>query len=194
MWFSQVAGWIIPIIGLVIALALSGVSFRFGKTCHANHDNSLGALWIPLLVFAGLTVILQFATFAYCVKVYLASLTDNRSPTETSSGLAYTHSIRTMTPRQAYRRVRRVIQLQWRGIIVVLIIIADVIFFAVVFVFQDNILEAVKSDFSLSEPWITCLVELPDRKDLCLDDAKPLTVPLPTVMAVLILLSVSPLS
>lgn len=191
MWMAQVLGWGIPIVGLIIALMVSGVSFRFGQTCHINHHNSLADFWIPLLVFAGLTVIIQFATFGYCIKVYLASLADSSASTENSGMPSYTASIRTMTPRQAYRRVRRVIQLQWRGIVIVLIIICDVIFFAVIFVFQDNVVQAAKTG-SRATAWVKCLMEADgDKKVACLPHARNLVVPLPTVVAVLILLAVS---
>lgn len=189
MWFSQALGWGIPIIGLVLLLVFSGVSFRFGQTCHINHENSLADFWIPLLIFAGLTVLIQFATFGYCIKVYLASLADNAESTEHSGRPSYSNSIRTMTPRQAYRRVRRVIQLQWRGIVIVLIIIADVIFFAVVFVFLDSTVEDIKTDPKKALPWITCLATY-NNKYACLDLVQPLVVNLPTVTAVLVLLAV----
>ncbi|KAK3309552.1 uncharacterized protein B0T15DRAFT_545341 [Chaetomium strumarium] len=191
MWFSQALGWGIPVIGVVIAFILSGVSFRFGQTCHINHKNSLADLWIPLLVFAGLTIIIQFATFGYCIKVYLASLADNSASTEGSGLPSYTNSIRTMTPKQAYRRVRRVIALQWRGIAIVLIIIADVIFFSVVFVFQDNTVEAVKRDQSIATPWVRCLLAKNGDKTACLDEASMLAVSMPTVGAVLFLLGMN---
>ncbi|KAK7907890.1 hypothetical protein PG985_015193 [Apiospora marii] len=191
MWLSQVVGWGIPIVGLIIALMVSGVSFRFGGTCHINHQNSLADFWIPLLVFAGLTVIIQFATFGYCIKVYLASLADSSATTENSGMPSYTASIRTMTPRQAYRRVRRVIQLQWRGIVIVLIIICDVIFFAVIFVFQDNVVQSAKKG-TKALPWVKCLYsEQTDKKNRCLPYANNLVVPLPTVVAVLILLAMN---
>ncbi len=189
MWFSQAFGWGIPLIGLTLLLVFSGVSFRFGQTCHINHENSLADFWIPLLIFAGLTVLIQFATFGYCIKVYLASLADSAESTEQSGGPSYTNSIRTMSPRQAYRRVRRVVQLQWRGIVIVLIIIADVIFFAVVFVFLDSTVEDIKNDPSKALGWITCLATH-GEKDPCLDLAEPLVVNLATVTAVLILLAV----
>jgi hypothetical protein len=192
MWFSQAAGWGIPVLGVVCAIVFSGFSFRFGSTCHINHKNSLADLWIPLLVFAGLTIIIQFATFGYCIKVYLASLADNSSSTEGSGLPSYTNSIRTMTPKQAYRRVRRVIELQWRGIAIVLIIITDVIFFSIVFVFQDNTVEAVKRDSSIASEWITCLFTNQGKKDACLGKAGPLVVNMPTVGAVLFLLAVFP--
>ena len=191
MWFSQAAGWGIPAIGITIALVFSGVSFRFGATCHINHENSLADLWIPLLVFAGLTIIIQFATFGYCIKVYLASLSDTSTSTENSNLQSYTNSVRTMTPRHAYRRVRRVIQLQWRGVVIVLIIVVDVILFSVVFVFQDNTVQSVKENPDLVAPWIGCLILNPDNKSACIKEASSIVVNMATIGAVLILLGVS---
>ncbi|KAL2174673.1 uncharacterized protein P884DRAFT_302249 [Thermothelomyces heterothallicus CBS 202.75] len=191
MWFAQAVGWGIPVIGVIIAFILSGVSFRFGPTCHINHKNSLADLWIPLLVFASLTIVIQFATFGYCIKVYLASLADNSASTEGSGMPSYTNSIRTMTPKQAYRRVRRVIALQWRGIAIVLIIVADVIFFSIVFVFQDNTVEAVMRDKSLAWDWVSCLVTNGGDKVPCLDEASALAVNMATTGAVLFLLGMN---
>ncbi|KAL2171127.1 hypothetical protein VTG60DRAFT_3642 [Thermothelomyces hinnuleus] len=191
MWFAQAVGWGIPVIGVIIAIILSGVSFRFGPTCHINHKNSLADLWIPLLVFASLTIVIQFATFGYCIKVYLASLADNSASTEGSGMPSYTNSIRTMTPKQAYRRVRRVIALQWRGIAIVLIIVADVIFFSIVFVFQDNTVEAVMRDRSLAWDWVSCLITNGGDKVPCLDEASALAVNMATTGAVLFLLGMN---
>ncbi|KAL1868052.1 hypothetical protein VTK73DRAFT_3853 [Phialemonium thermophilum] len=191
MWFSQAAGWGIPAIGIIVSLLFSGVSFRFGSTCHINHTNSMADLWIPLLVFSGLTIVVQFATFGYCIKVYLASLADNSASTEGSNLPSYTNSIRTMTPRQAYRRVRRVIALQWRGIAIVIIIVIDVIFFSVVFVFQDNTVQRVKKDPSLAIEWLGCLLTHPDNKEACVHLAESLVVNMATIGAVLVLLGMN---
>jgi hypothetical protein len=190
MFFAQAAGWGVPIIGVVLALVFSGVSFRFGPTCHINHENSLADFWIPLLIFAGLTVIITFATFGYCIKVYLASLSDSSASTENSGLPAYPNSVRTYSPRQAYRRVRRVIALQWRGIAIVLIIITDVIFFSIIFVFQDTAVQSVKNDPTVGEDWVLCLFEHRGDKDKCLDKAQKLVVNEATVTAVLLLLAV----
>jgi len=191
MWFAQALGWGVPIVGLVVLLVFSGVSFRFGATCHINHENSLADFWIPLLVFAGLTTVIQFATFGYCIKVYLASLSDNAASTENSNLPSYTNSIRTMSPKQAYRRVRRVVQLQWRGIVIVLIILADVVFFSIVFVFADNAVQSIKDDPSLALPWVKCLISTKGDKTKCLDLAENLAPSVPTVIAVLILLGMN---
>lgn len=196
MIFSHAAGWLVPFVVVTLALVFSGVSFRFGDTCHINHKNSLADFWIPILIFAGLTTLIQFATLGYCIKVYLASLADSSASTEGSGMPDYTHSIRTMTPRQAYKRVRRVIALQWKGIAIVLIIIVDVIYFSVVFVFMDNTVEEVKHNPEISKPWIQCLVEAiakgGDKND-CLDEARGLVAGEGTVIAVLLLLAVSSL-
>ncbi|KAM5355860.1 hypothetical protein ACJ41O_002506 [Fusarium nematophilum] len=191
MIFAQAAGWGVPILGIALALVFSGVSFRFGATCHINHENSLADFWIPLLLFAGLTVIITFATFGYCIKVYLASLVDGGASSEGSSLPTYSQSIKTMSPRQAYRRVRRVIALQWRGIAIVLIIIADVIFFSVIFVFQDNVVQSVRDDPKVAADWVMCLVANDGDKDKCLSDARSLVLNEATVTAVLLLLALN---
>ena len=191
MWFAQAAGWGVPVLDIILALIFSGVSFRFGPTCHINHANSLADFWIPLLIFAGLTVIITFATFGYCINVYLASLKDNSTSTEGSGLQQYTSSVRTVTPRQAYRRVRRVIALQWRGIAIVLIIIADVIFFSVVFVFQDTVIESVASNPKIAQAWVFCLINTEGDKMKCLPKTHNFVVNEATAMAVLLLLGVS---
>ncbi len=191
MWFAQAVGWGLPVAAVILALVFSGVSFRFGSTCHINHANSLADLWGPLLGFAGLTICIQLITFGYCIKVYLASLADNSATTGSSGLPSSANSIQTMTPRQAYRRVRRVIQLQWRGIAIVLIIIADVIFFSIIFVFQDRTVESVKQDPQVGLPWLTCLIAKGGDKNKCMKEAGALVVNEASVGAVLVLLGVS---
>ncbi|KAH6675602.1 G protein-like protein-coupled receptor : GPCR, secretin-like protein [Halenospora varia] len=192
MWGALATGWGIPAIGLTVAMVFSGVSFRFGDTCHINHKNSLADLWIPLLIFAGITVIVQFATFGYCIKVYLASLADDSTTTNSSGLPSYTTSLRgTISPRQAYRRVRRVIELQWRGIAIVLLIIADVVFFAVVFVFMDDMEANIINKPAKSLPWLTCLITSKGDKNSCLKFAETLVINEATVMSVLLLLSLN---
>ena len=188
MYGALATGWGIPAIILTLLLVFSGVSFRFGDTCHINHTNSF---WVPLLVFAGTTVVVQFATFGYCIKVYLASLSDDSTTTNSSGLPSYTNSVRgTISPRQAYRRVRRVLELQWRGIAIVLLIITDVIFFAIIFVFMDDLETNALKDPLKSLAWLECLVENLGEKDKCLKQAGSLVVNEATVMAVLVLLSV----
>jgi hypothetical protein len=186
-------GWAIPAVGLALALSLTGVSYRFGNVCHINHKDSIQDFWGPLLAFSAAALLLQFFTLAYCIKVYLKNLVDDKPTTDTSSALpSYSSSVRTaQTARAAYRRVKKVIQLQWRGVTIVLLVIADVIFFAVVFVTMDNGSQVNAAEMQRALPWLTCLVLSGGQKDECLPQAKDLVERESVVQAVLIMLGVS---
>jgi hypothetical protein len=189
---TMVAGWGVPAIGLAVALILTGTSYRFGSVCHINHEKSIQDFWGPLMVFAAAALIVQLVTMAYCVHVYIKSLLDTNPTTDNSSALpSYTSSVRTVTARQAYRRVRRVVRLQWRGIAVVLTIIGNVIFFTVVFLAMDNAVKRTPENLKKAEPWILCLVLTKGDKTACASRASGLGPNEPTIMATLILLSLS---
>jgi hypothetical protein len=48
MWGALAAGWVTPAIIVTFSLIFSGVSFRFGETCHINHKNSKSRLYPAL--------------------------------------------------------------------------------------------------------------------------------------------------
>ncbi|KAL6715922.1 hypothetical protein ACLMJK_006883 [Lecanora helva] len=199
-WASILGGWGVPALIVAIALPVTGISYRFGDTCHINHTKALDDYWGPLLAFAAISTVLQFTTFGYCIKVYIKSLFEdsNKSSSQASSGglPSYTSrsgSIKTVTARQAYRRVQKVIALQWRGTVIVLIIIINVVFLAVVFVQMDNTVTAAVHHLEKAEPWLLCLVMNQGNKNACLDKVRSadLVTSEATVMAVLILLSLN---
>ena len=74
---------------------------------------------------------------------------------------------------------------------IVLIIIADVIFFSIVFVFQDNTLNELQEDPSIAAEWTACLTRTAGDKNECLEEAQGVVIPMATVFAVLLLLAVS---
>ena len=188
---ALLAGWGLPALFVSLALSIAGVSYRFGDTCHINHNGSLGTFWIPILTFAGLATIIQFSTFGYCIRVYIKALLDSDTTTQNSSGLPSIHgSVRTVTAKAAYRRIRKVIGLQWRDIIVVVLIITDVVFFSVIFIYMDNTIMTVLKNHAEFQPWVLCLVISGGDKNQCLPEASSLAIKESTVMAVLVLLSV----
>lgn len=192
MWTAFACGFGIPAIGVTIMLILTGVSFRFGEICHINITNGLYDYWIPVMIFASAALFLQLSTMAYCVHIYLRSLFDKTASTTGSSGAAglpYTSSVRTVTARQAYRRVRRVLQLQWRGIALVLIIIANVIFFAVVFINLDNAVVPNIENMRTATPWLECLAITGGDREGCREYAAAIGPNEATLLAVVLLLS-----
>lgn len=191
-WGSILVGVGVPILLIAIALPATGVSYRFGDTCHINHEKALGDYWGPLLSFAAISTILQFTTFGYCIKVYIKSLFDDTATSDNSSGLpSYNSSVRTVTAKQAFRRIKKVVALQWRSILIVLIIIANVVFLSIVFISMDNTVSAITTNVERAQPWLLCLAVHNGDKTECWKEVGLLVRNESTVMAALILLSVT---
>jgi hypothetical protein len=194
-YISQGLGWGIPAALFTATMTVTGVSFRFASQCDVNHTNSMADFWGPLMAFAGAAGILQLMTFAYCIRVYLKNLfTDQVASSSAASGSnlpSYTTSVRTQTARAVWRRLQKVLWLQWRGICIVTIILVDVIFFSIVFVWLDGLQSSVEKNLTKIEPWLTCLVLHPTDKDACLPLVGNFLVNQATVIAVMLLLSLA---
>lgn len=192
-YWAQGLGWTVAAGFFTATITVTGVSFRFGDVCHVNSSHSLADFWGPLLAIAGAATLLQLGTFAYCIKVYLQSMwNDDKTETQSSMGLpSYTTSVKTRSPRAIYRRVRKVLYLQWRGITIVVFILVDVIFFSVVFIWLNSISAHAADDLELALPFLICLVSNPVNHDQCTPLAEKLFVNKHTVIAVLIMLSLA---
>ncbi|KAI9866508.1 MAG: hypothetical protein M1813_001059 [Trichoglossum hirsutum] len=172
---AQLFGWSTPAVFLAIVLSITGVSFKFGDTCQINSSNSLAAFWGPMLGFAAAAIIIQFST----------------TTTGSSALPSPLGSVRIVSARQAFKRIKRVFALQWRGILIVILIIADVAFFAIAFIKFDESTGVTKMNMRKAEKWLTCLVISNGDKHQCLSLAKKLTISEATAIAVLILLSMN---
>nr|POE58029.1 hypothetical protein CFP56_74893 [Quercus suber] len=195
-YFSQAFGWGIPAVLFTAIMVVTGVSFRFGNACHVNHENSMANFWGPLLGMAALAGILQLMTFGYCINVYLKNLWTEQSPhsstTASSTGLpSYSNSVRTQTARAVWRRLQKVLWLQWRGICIVTIILFDVVFFSTIFVYLDRMQASIQHDYTKVYPWLYCLVLNNGNKNDCLPEIGSWLVSEGMVTAVLILLSLA---
>ncbi|KAI9884591.1 MAG: ribosomal 40S subunit protein S13 [Watsoniomyces obsoletus] len=60
---AQLAGWGIPAAFVAASLVVTGVSYRFGDTCHIKHHKGLEIFWVPLLTCGAAAIIVQFATY-----------------------------------------------------------------------------------------------------------------------------------
>lgn len=74
---------------------------------------------------------------------------------------------------------------------IVLLIIAEVVFFSVVFVSMDNSSQVNAALLEKATPWLTCMVLTGGDKDKCLPQAQDLVKNEAVVIAVLIVLGVS---
>lgn len=195
-YISQAAGWGVPAAFFTAVMALTGVSFRFGSACHVNHQYAMADFWGPLLGMAGAAGILQLFTFAYCIRVYLKNLfAEPAGPSQSSASgsqlPSYAGSVKTQTARAVWRRLQKVLWLQWRGICIVTIILVDVVFFSIVFLQLDRTQSSAPKKLEKIEPWLLCLAQHPTNKGACLDFVGNWLVNAPTVLAVLILLGLS---
>jgi hypothetical protein len=70
IWISLFIGIIIPALFLGITIAVSGFSYRFGKICLLNHQNSFAVFWGWLIGLGVAAFLVQTVTTAYCIYVY----------------------------------------------------------------------------------------------------------------------------
>lgn len=64
-WFfytAQAVGWGVAATLFTLTMTLTGVSFRFGDTCHINSEHSMATFWGPLLSIAGGAGVIQIFT------------------------------------------------------------------------------------------------------------------------------------
>ncbi|KAF1812145.1 hypothetical protein P152DRAFT_397621 [Eremomyces bilateralis CBS 781.70] len=192
---SQALGWGLVSLFFVLTLVFTGVSFRFGDACHVNSEHSTKDFWGPMLGMAGASALLQIATFGYCIHVYIKNMfSDEKTETSSSGGLAsYSGSAhRNQTARGVYRRVTKVLWLQWRAILMVIFILADVIFLSVVFIYLNDITDhAFTTKRDQLMPWLTCLLISGGRKEECFADAQRFLISQPVVTAILMLLGLA---
>jgi hypothetical protein len=201
-WFfytAQGLGWGIVATLFTVTITITGVSFRFGDTCHVNPNNSMADFWGPMLGISTAAALIQVLTFFYCIKVYLSNVfNDSPQPTNGSSGLPSYHSssIRTASARAVYQRVKKVLWLQWRSITIVFFVLIDIIFFAIVWVRMDNALQTARDgDLKHFLPFLTCLFINGEKgKEKCFALGQQALANESTALAILMLLSVSPIA
>ena len=174
---------------VAIALSVSGVQYTFGRICYIipNHDRA--TFWGPLLGIAIASLLLQIITVIYCVALIVRPYINYQK----LRWYGYTYSIHDAHSLGAQRTassVRKILQMQWRPILITLLILIYVVYLAAVFMqlrqFHDYPAEARHS-------WFECLASSHGNKFSCLSLTEPLGPSEPKLLAVLYMLIVSPL-
>ena len=192
-YLSQIFGWGIVATLFVVTMVLTGVSFRFGNACHVNAEHSLADFWGPLLGIAAGAGLIQVMTFLYCIKVYIQNMwSDDKTETNTSVGLpSYTSSIRAHSVKAVYRRMKKVLWLQWRSIAIVVFLLVDLIFFAIVWIKLNNdVTDASSGHLHRFMPFLYCLFKYQGDKTKCYPEGQNALLNESIAVAILMLLSV----
>ena len=219
MYLAHVIGWGLPLVFLTLSLSITGVSYRMGRTCIPNPDNVSKTLmwrcegtdnkqsivtWFGwLIAFGCLAAMIQFITTGFCVAIYARQLLKRgmeqpRTTTTSTTGNAAlpttpSSQIGPSSKRLAWRRVHRVLLMQWRSIALSVLIIIECLYFGTVYVAQTRAgREAGKPQHVPQiQAWITCLVVSEGDKEKCLHLSAPLGIDENTVVASLFIVSVS---
>ena len=138
---------------------------------------------------------IQFVTTGLCLVVYARSLPGHHNmpvSTETSVDSSIPPQ-NELGKRLAWRRVHRVMLLQWRSIVLSIMVIVEALYFSTVYVAQQRAAEedAQPPHTAQIEAWALCLITSGGDKNQCLDKAQALGIPERTVVASLFMASVS---
>ncbi|KAK5715129.1 hypothetical protein LTR15_010545 [Elasticomyces elasticus] len=185
-WIAQALGWGLPAILLAISLPITGVSYQVGTTCFPNQNSAFVTWFGWLLAFACLAALIQFITTGFCLWLYLrhyfqasSSGGDSADSNELELNVAALMPDADQKPRRAsvwigkklaWRRVRKVLYMQWRSIVLSLFVVTEIIYFGVVFVAQTRAARAASSPAKSDkiEAWAACLVLSGGDKEECL--------------------------
>ncbi|TID17069.1 Sulfate adenylyltransferase [Venturia nashicola] len=194
-YVSQVAGWGLTVVLFSVTMTITGVSFRFGDACHVNAHQAMASFWGPLLGLASAAGCVQIMTFLYCGRVYLREVfRHDRPDTDFSSGLPsyQASSLRATSARAVWQRVQKVLGLQWRSIMIIVFLLVDIIFLAIVWVRLDRAIYAAKSGkIEQFLPFLTCLAANASMRGKCFHYGQEALVSESVAIASLMLLSLS---
>lgn len=205
MWVAHGLGWGLPALFLAVSLPITGVSYRLISTCSPNPHVSFVTWFGWLIAFALLGALIQFGTTAFCLIVYARSLFvqgSGGSPNATKSSISSNPSTPS-SPRKgptqigtknlAWRRVQKVLSLQWRSILLSSTVIFIAAYSGIVYVVMTRTAQQdanpKQTDRILN--WSDCLVYHEGDKDKCLHLARPLRLGAGQVVAALTMASVS---
>lgn len=132
--------------------------------------------------------------FLYCGKVYLREVfRGDRPESGVSSGLPsyQASSLRATSARAVWQRVKKVLWLQWRSITIIVFLLVDIIFLAIVWVQLDNAIGAANAGkLEHFLPFLTCLAANAGVKGKCFHYGQEALVSEGIAIASLMLISV----
>lgn len=172
---------------VVILLCVNGVEYTFGRISYITPGVDRATFWGPLLGISAASLLLQFATVAYCAIITLRPWY-NYQRLRWSGYTPSRDEERVLGAQRTASRVRKVVQIQWRNNLITIIILIYVCFSAGVLMQLRPFHDYAKSD---RMAWFECLRSSNGDRDSCLSLARSLGPSEPVLVAVLSMLVVS---
>lgn len=181
-WLALVLGIGLPGLFLALEIPLTGVSYRISGTCVPNQPHAYETWLGWLIAFAGVAAVLQVTTTLFCLWVYLKDM--GRGSGNRSSGARNSNVRNSGVPgetavstngtaggeerRVAWKRVKRILKLQWRSVLLSVLVCIETIYFGIVFVLQNSSVGGL-SDAQRQgvATWAFCLVVNRGDKSKC---------------------------
>jgi hypothetical protein len=174
---------------VAIALTVSGVQYTWGRICYLIPHYDRASFWGPLLGVSIASLILQFITMIYCLTVVIQPFLDYQKRRWYGGGPSRNGAHMINTPRTA-SRARKILQMQWRAIMITVLIVVYVVYLASVLMRMRRFHQYPRE---ARRKWFKCLASAEGDKMTCLHLAAELGPSEPDLWATLYMLIVSSL-
>lgn len=168
-------------------LAVSGVQYTWGRICYLIPHYDRASFWGPLLAFAILSLILQAITMLYCLAVVIRPFLDYHRRRWYGYGPS-DDAAREINMQRTASRARKILQMQWRAIVITVLILVYVVYLASVLMRMRHLDEYPRG---ARRKWFECLARTNGDKEKCLPLASDLGPTEPELLAILYMLILS---
>ncbi len=130
----------LPFILLGTTYAVSGFSYGLGSTCFVNHEHSFAIFWGWLVGIACASLLVQLATTAYCMYVFVVSRRLGNTPWPKSNdprvsplevvNADKSHISLTDKRRIQWTGIRTMLSVQWRTILLAIALVIEGLYFS----------------------------------------------------------------
>ena len=137
--------------------------------------------------------LITITSFFFVLKVYLQKYRDEgRNNPQESLPTSLTPSENTARRRRdVYKRITKVLQLQWRALTIAILVLIIIVLLSVVFILVDSETLAAAHNAELILPWEICLVQTAGDAAACLKYVHGLAPNEALLMATLVILSLT---
>ncbi|CAG8579027.1 12347_t:CDS:2 [Dentiscutata erythropus] len=148
---TQVFIWMISLSFTFIPAATKNISFDFGAVCLVSGKISITMFWTPLAIFVIPAFLIHFMTFIHISRAQWMLARDFEN---SSLGTVITRSSISVGGPITGQDVLNVIKIQWRSLLLTMILISTFIVFMIYSILATHQLSPFLSDSTDLSPWI----------------------------------------